>query len=193
MMAAERERGVRAGYVDKPVELLDEEDFDYQRSEIEPPCTQEERNLLLGYTEDPSRRVVVRDNGDTFVTALHEKYHQVSAGRLPTELNEGITEHLAGRKAGAIGELIKIGPHGEKLPDHNRTYDLSTRAAEKLEAGVGSELMKRAYFEEEVAPLKQATDREFGDGTYDRLVVALRDNDAAAVDRLLVPRRRRDL
>lgn len=183
MMAAERRASLGRRSKERPLEFLDTQRFDAELAAR--GLSGDEQERVLGFHDPRDGRTRVRDQGETGVTAVHEKHHQLSAGQVP-ELEEGIAEHRARQKVGPVGELHSYGPHGEREP-RPEVYEARNRIASKLEAAVGKENVDAAYFGGDEQRLRRATDEYFGKGTYDRATEFLRDGHDEAAEKLLRP------
>ena len=111
-----------------------------------PSTTEKDTCLTVGFHDGNDNQAFVKDRGDTYVTAVHEKLHQKSKSELPTRLNEGITEHFAREKAGALGDLKNINKHGREIPKA-KYYEKEVEIAGKLESTIGKKPLNKAYFE----------------------------------------------
>ncbi|MBI5071052.1 MAG: hypothetical protein HZB56_22775 [Deltaproteobacteria bacterium] len=182
-MAGGQAGSISAGSRLRPIELLGGEAFDREVKArgIGVP----ERGEVLGITERDTGRALVRDAGDTAVTAVHERYHQFSADAV-RELEEGIAEHLARERTGWLSELASPGPHGGGTGSPE-VYEVERRVAAKLEAAAGRERIEAALLDGDRGGLRAATDAYFGPGTFDEVIERMAKGRPDEADGLLVP------
>ena len=95
----------------KDFHFVGTKEFAKELKKRNPSTTEKDVRLTAGFHDISDNKAFVKDRGDTYVTAIHEKLHQKSKSELPTRLNEGITEHFAREKAGALGDLKHIDKH----------------------------------------------------------------------------------
>lgn len=137
----------------QPARFLRHEEFErhVRQQEIEIP----ENKRLLGYADD--RTHIDREHVKVPRTLAHERLHQVSdkiyRGVLGEDIDEGTTEHFAGKLRGDL-HLAGVGP----------CYPEQRKLVEMLSARVGDDTIAKAYFRGEWNGLQSEVDRQLGDG-----------------------------
>lgn len=166
----------------KDFHFADKELFQQEMQKREPSATKSDVELTNGFHDPRDNQVYVKDEGDTLVTAIHEKLHQKSKSELSTRLNEGITEHFARQKAGGLAGLKNFDLHGREIPKAQSDYEKEVEIVNKIEAAIGRNPIKRAYFDGKTDILEMHFDSAKGQGAFSKLNEALekRDYDAAS-------------
>jgi hypothetical protein len=150
---------------------MEKKEFDREFRERDPGARQAEIDRTLGFRDPRDNKAFVKEGSDTLSTAVHEKLHQKSNCDLPTNFKEGITEHLARREAGAMGDLKQIDARGREIP-RPTVYEKETMMVLKVSAVVGDKPIEQAYFERRTDLLKQQYESAMGKGSFDRLLRA---------------------
>jgi len=160
----------------------DKNEFEKELRQRDPAGTDRNIDLTQGFYDSEDRQAFVKDHGNTLVTSLHEKLHQKSNSELPTRLNEGITEHYARQGAGAMGILRKFDRHGNEISKPLSDYEKEVQLVSKMEAIIGKEPIRRAYFDGDTRNLEMRFDSALGQGAFKQLNDALekRDYDKAS-------------
>jgi len=169
----------------KNFHYVDETEFAKELKEREPLTTQKDVDLTKGFHDRGDDHAFVKEDGDTFVTALHEKLHQKGNSELPTRLDEGMTEHFARKEAGALGELKNIDDQGRNNSKVGSDYENEVEIVGKLEATVGQEPLQKAYFEGKTEILKNHVDSVLGDDAFQRLNEALERKDYETASKII--------
>ena len=137
----------------QPARLLRHEEF--ERHVREQGIETSEDKRLLGYADD--RVHVDREHIEVPRTLAHERLHQVSdklyGGMLGKAIDEGTTEHFAGKLRGDL----HLANAGQCYPDQRRLVEM-------LSARVGDDTIARAYFRGEWTSLRSQVDKQLGDG-----------------------------
>jgi hypothetical protein len=160
-----------------PGRLLNHEDYQQQlrRAYPELPASRRE-NVLGNYVE--GRVYVDRNQVRVPQVTAHERLHQLADPRFRQEagnrLEEGVTQHFAGRIYGDLG-----------LKDLPRIYPDEGRVVQMLEARVGEQQLVQAYFRGETDALRRGLDRQLGSGSFDDMVRALQHGDFRRAEALL--------
>lgn len=155
----------------------DQSDFEKELKQRDPAGSDKEIEMTQGFYDSSDRQAFVKDQGDTLTTALHEKLHQKSNSELPTRLNEGITEHYARQKAGGMGNLKTFDRHGNEIPKSLSDYEKEVELVRKMEAVIGKEPVRRAYFDGDTRNLEMHFDSAMGQGAFKQLNDALEKRD----------------
>ncbi|MBF0234806.1 MAG: hypothetical protein HQK65_17475 [Desulfamplus sp.] len=166
----------------KDFHFVDKEVFKKEMQKREPSATESDVELTKGFHAPRDNQVYVKEEGDTLVTSIHEKMHQKSKSELPTRLNEGVTEHFARQEAGGLADLKNFDIHGREIPKAQSDYEKEVEIVNKIEAVIGRNPIKRAYFDGQTDIFEMHFDSAKGQGAFRKLNEALekRDYDAAS-------------
>jgi len=168
----------------KDFHFQDSGKFESELKKRDPSASDDMNSRTMGYHDGRDNQAFVRDKGDTYTTALHEKLHQKSESNLSTRMNEGVTEYLAREKAGGIHNLKNIDDRGREIPKPQSDYEKEVASVRKLSATVGDDAIKSAYFEGKTGELRNALDRAQGEGSFDRLHKGLEDRNYQDADKV---------
>ena len=124
----------------------------------------DEAHRVLGHYDPQSDEVYVTPNYPVTRQILaHERLHQLSdpqaTSALGRGLEEGVTEWLA---RDATGD-----PH---FADQPRVYPREVRIVDMLEALVGEQALKRAYFQGDSQELRRRVSGQLGEGALAKIV-----------------------
>lgn len=161
----------------KDFHYADTREFGNELERRDSAVTEKDKRLTQGFYDGRDNQAFVKDEGDTLKTSIHEKIHQKSMSELPTRMNEGVTEHLARREAGTLGELKKIDNHGKEIPIPPSDYEKEAETISKLSALVGDSNIHSAYFEGKTDQLRGAIDGVLGEGSFQKISEALEKKD----------------
>lgn len=165
----------------KDFHLVDSMEFGKELEKRDRSTAEEGKKLTQGFYDGRDNQAFVKDEGRTFTASLHEKLHQKSMSELPTRLNEGVTDYLARREAGPLGELKHIDSHGKEIPIPPSDYEKEVETVSKLSALVGESNIHSAYFEGKVDQLRGAIDDVLGEGSFQKISEALENRDYEGV------------
>jgi hypothetical protein len=168
----------------KDFHFQDSGKFESELKKRDPDSSDNMNRRTTGYHDGADNQAFVRDKGDTYTTALHEKLHQKSESNLSTRMNEGVTEYMAREKAGGIGELKKIDDRGREIPKPQSDYEKEVASVRRLSATVGDDAIKGAYFEGKSGELRNSLDRAQGEGSFDRLHKGLENRNYQDADKV---------
>lgn len=172
-LAPERLRQAQA----TPSQFLAHGPYQGQLRRAYPELSAGERQGVLGNYRD-GRTYLDRNQVRLPRVTAHERLHQLADPRFRAQagsrLDEGVTEHFAGRIYGDLG-----------LRELPRIYPQEGRVVQQLRARVGEPLLARAYFRGELTPLRHALDGQLGRGRFDDLVGALARGDYRRAEALL--------
>lgn len=168
----------------KDLSVLEGREFDRELRKRVPELSEAKIKDIEGFQDSRDGRAFVREGefSEQYLTAIHEKLHQKSRSELPTALNEGVTEYLARREAGWVGDLRNIDRHGNEIP-RRPAYDGEVAVVQKLSGLVGDDTIERAYFQGDTDSLRQHVDADLGEGAFDDICDALEKNDYHKADK----------
>lgn len=163
----------------------DEKEFGEELEERYSSTTEEDKKLIDGFYNSRDNQAFVKEDGDTFKTSIHEKLHQKSMSELPTRLNEGVTEYMAKREAGPMGDLKYIDNRGMVIPKAPSDYEKEVETVSKLSALVGDKNINSAYFEGKTEQFRISVDGVLGDGAFKKISEALEKRDYDSVSKII--------
>ena len=169
----------------KDFHFMDQKELSAEIKKRDSSFTESDISRINGFHDPNDGQAFVKDEGNTYKTAIHEKLHQKSNSELPTRLNEGITEHYAGEKAGAVGELKNIDNRGRELSKPESDYKHDVKIVNKIEASVGKDALNAAYFDGKSDVLKDSIDKKLGAGAYNEIVDALEKKDYTQASKIV--------
>jgi len=157
--------------------MLDKDAFGDELKKRNPESTKDEIERTAGFYDSRDQQAFVKDAGNTLNTSIHEKLHQKSESRLPTSLNEGMTEYLSKDEAGAVGQLRDIDSRGRetKKPEY---YREEAAVVAQLDAVVGRNTLHEAYFHGRDDVLKDRVDEALGQGAFAEIMQAMKEENA---------------
>ncbi|MBV5338769.1 MAG: hypothetical protein J0665_04310 [Deltaproteobacteria bacterium] len=162
----------------------DKDDFDKEVHQWAPDIDLEGKKVV-GYHDPRDNQAFIRDQGNTLETAVHEKLHQKSGSKMPTRLNEGVTEYFTRQGAGEIGRLKNIDNRGREIPHPVSDYEHDREIVGKLSATVGDAPLHAAYFDGKTDELQQHVDSALGPGAFEEVNDALKSRDYERADAVL--------